>query len=245
MLLKRLTKSALRGMGLSISRFPSPDRISYQIKELLAEREINLVLDVGAFRGTYCRMLREEAGYKGTIISFEPCAGSFRILSDMMAKDPSWIGFPFGLSDSDSEAVLHTFGERGDYNSILDLKEEAGRQYRVDVHNASSETIQLRKLDTVWSEITKNIRSPRVFMKIDTQGHDTAVIKGAINHLSDIYGFQSELPAIEIYTGMASMPAALELYKTFGYVPLGFYPVIKAHGVVAEFDVVFTRFAGN
>jgi len=52
---------------------------------------------------------------------------------------------------------------------------------------------------------------------------------------------QSELPAIEIYDGMTSMPAALDLYRKLGYVPIGFYPVntLSAYdGISPEFDVV-------
>jgi FkbM family methyltransferase len=188
-------------------------------------------------------MLREEVGYAGTIISFEPCATSFRHLSADRSKDRQWWGYPYGLSDSNHEALLNTFGERGSFNSVLPLRESGARLFGVDTSQKTIETIQLRQLDTVWKEVMRDVASPRVFVKIDTQGHDTAVIRGTVEHMQFIHGIQSELPVVEIYESMVSMAEALTLYKDFGYVPIGFYPVARpagANGVSPEFDVLFS-----
>jgi len=241
---KGLVKAALKRLGLSLTWYPPPHSLSRHVKDFIRDDVINLVLDVGAFHGEYCRMLRKEAGYTGVIASFEPCAESFRILSAQMTGDRDWHGYPFGLSDTDSAALLNTYSDKGDFNSVLRLRTEAARAYKVDTGSASTEPIQLRKIDTIWADITTGIESPRVFMKIDTQGHDTAVVRGAAAHLQYIHGVQSELPAVEIYDGMTSMPTALELYRQLGYVAVGFYPINtpEAYGVSPEFDVILKRF---
>jgi FkbM family methyltransferase len=192
-------------------------------------------------------MLRRDAGYTGRIASFEPCAASFRVLSAEMAKDRQWHGYQFGLSDVDVAAVLNTYGERGDFNSLLHLRNEHAYPYEVDTGKEFSEPVQLRKVDTIWDEITAGIKSPQVFMKIDTQGHDLSVMLGAVDHLRYIHGIQSEVAVVEIYEGMTSMPDALKLYKELGYVPIGFYPVNRPEaydGVAPEMDVVLKRFPG-
>jgi FkbM family methyltransferase len=49
------------------------------VKHLVAEREIEAVLDIGAYRGNYGLMLR-EVGFGGRIVSFEPSPSAARIL---------------------------------------------------------------------------------------------------------------------------------------------------------------------
>jgi len=243
---KQMRKTVLNGLtsnGVHVQVSP-PLLLCKQIKKFLRHNKINLVIDVGAYHGDYCKMLRERAQYTGTIISFEPSADSFRVLSAAMCDDPNWRGFRIGLSDTDSVAILNNYGNSEMFNSVLGLREQHALAYSVDLAKRSSETVRLRTIDTMWGKITKGISSPRVFLKIDTQGHDTAVVRGAVEHLEYIYGIQSELPAIEIYEGMTSMPAALDLYRKLGYVPIGFYPVNTPSafdGISPEFDVVLKR----
>jgi hypothetical protein len=84
-------------------------------------------------------------------------------------------------------------------------------------------------------------------MKVDTQGHDVSVIKGAAGVLDTILGLQSELPAVEIYDGMSSMATVLSEYANWGFVPIGFYPVNTFRNLLIspEFDVLFKRFDGK
>ena len=236
--------AGLRRVGLAVSRFPAPHSLSRCVKEFLRDNGINLVLDVGAFHGTYCALLREEAGYTGAIRSFEPCSESYQVLCSMLARDPLWRGYQFGLSDHDSTAVLNTHPGRGNFNSLLRLREEGGRAYCVDTAKASTEPIQLNSIDTIWDEITQDISAPRVFLKIDTQGHDMAVALGAAAHLPNIIGIQTEMPVVEIYDGMTPMTDALSQYQRLGYVPIGFYPVNtpRYYGVSPEFDVILRQF---
>ena len=84
-------------------------------------------------------------------------------------------------------------------------------------------------------------------MKIDTQGHDVSVVRGAAGVLDKIAGLQSELPAVQIYDGMTSMSNVLEYYSNCGFVPIGFYPVNTLRGtqISPEFDVLFNRYEGS
>ena len=234
----------LNRVGLSLTRFPPRYSMPRQLKDFLRDNRINLVLDVGAFRGEYGKMLREEAAYRGMIVSFEPCRESFRVLTAEMGKDRQWRGYPFGLSDRDSPAVLNTYGRKASFNSLLSLKAAHALAHGVDIANGSVEAIQLHTIDTIWDDITKEIQNPRVFLKTDTQGHDPAVLLGAVDHLQYIYGFQCELPVVEIYDEMMSMTEALSFYRKLGYLPIGFYPVAMPEaygGLVPEFDLIFKR----
>lgn len=239
-MLTKAIKSGLGRFGYSLIRF---SHLSHDIRSFIQANNVSLVLDVGAHHGEYCRMLREEVGYRGQIVSFEPCSASFQTLRTRMDQDRKWRGFQFGLSDKDTTAILNTYGTRGDFNSILHLREKDARVYGVTSEAASTEVVELHKLDTIWHQTTEGLNSSRVLLKVDTQGYDMAVVKGALSHLESVFGIQSELSSIEIYDGMTSMSDALRLYRELGFLPVSFYAVNSSYhfGVPAEFDVLLKR----
>ncbi len=239
-MIKQLIKSVLNPLGIDIVKYPPPSA-DRQFRDFILDYDINIILDVGACDGLFCQNLRRVVGYKGEIISFEPCSRAFNELRKAMNADKKWKGYQIGLSDSDTEAVINTYGDAIYFNSFLDLHQKDALAYEVDLTKKSTETIQLRKLDTIWNEVIRE-EDPRILLKTDTQGHDVSVIKGAKDHLSSIVGVQAELPALEIYEGMTSMPDILRSFSSMGFTPIGFYPVNKPaayNGAVPEFDVFF------
>jgi FkbM family methyltransferase len=189
-------------------------------------------------------LLRTEAKYSGPIVSFEPCRKTFAIAEQKMATDINWRGFQLGLSDTETEGVLHTFEDNADFNSLLVLRERDAAAFDVNLVKQGLEKVTLRRLDGLWSEITKGIANPRVFLKSDTQGYDRQVVLGTMGHLDAILGIQSEVPAIEIYDGMTSMIDMLEFYRDLGFIPVGFYEVNRPdqyEGIAPEFDVILKR----
>ena len=232
-------------MGISIGRYPGLRSFDQHLGDYLAQMDINVVLDVGAYIGNYAKGLR-DVGYRGQIISFEPVPASYEKLCAAMRDDPLWVGKPFGLSDENGEAVINTHGS-GDFNSLLPLSADAERAYALDPSLRGQTSIQLKRLDSVLPGLVEAIQSPRIFLKIDTQGHDLAALKGASGVLGMVLGLQSELPAVEIYEGMPSMPSILSYYASCGFVPIGFYPVntFRKIQISPEFDVLFTRFDGK
>lgn len=234
-----------RKFGIAVSYYPAPGSYERHLRDYLSQMEINVVLDVGAFIGDYATELR-EIGYEGRIISFEPVPASYERLNIRMHHDPLWRGQPFGLSDESREALMNTYGQ-GNFNSLLTLREDAELLYSLDPSLRSRAPIEIRRLDAVLPQLIEGIRSPRVFMKIDTQGHDVSVVRGAAGVLDKIVGLQSELPAVQIYDGMVSMSTALEYYASCGFVPIGFYRenMFRDIQINLEFNVLFNRFEGS
>lgn len=237
-----LVKRCGRRFGIAVSYYPPPGSLDRHLREFLSQMAVNVVLDVGANVGGFARRVR-ELGYRGRIVSFEPVRATFEQLRANMCRDSLWRGERLGLSDEDREADIHVHSKAG-FDSLLTLRREAERAYGLDLAAEGRETIQLRRLDSVLPELIDGVRSPRVFLKLDTQGHDVSIVKGASGALGTVIGLQSELPAIELYDGMVPMPAALQYYSSLGFVPIGFYPV-NTFGRVQispEFDVLLHRF---
>ena len=158
--------------------------------------------------------------------------------------DPLWKGEPYGLSDDERNAQMNTYGERGDFNSLYSLREEAHSAYSVP--QGGQQPIQLRRLDSVLASLVAGIPSPRIFLKMDTQGHDLSVFRGARGALDNIIGIQSEIPAIPLYSDMPTFGDLLSDYAACSYYPLSFHRVnYVTTGFVPEFDVILHRSTGK
>jgi FkbM family methyltransferase len=240
-----IARQGARKAGIHVCKYPSPGDHLGQLVVYLERNAINVVLDVGAFTGDFASKVR-RAGYRGRIISFEPVPGSFTQLEARLGRDLLWQGVPYGLSDEDRQAVINTY-DLGDFNSLLNLHEDAEKVYALD-HSRRGETqVELHRLDTVLPGLLAGIDHPRVFLKMDTQGHDLSVFDGATGVLQQILGLQSEVPAVPLYEGMHTLTQMLDYYRAKGFVPIGFFPVntLRSVGVAPEFDVLLNRFDGD
>ncbi len=237
-------KAAAASHGLYINLSPPGMTKERHLKSFLVDQDIGLVIDVGAYRGEFASELR-ASGYDGSILSFEPVPSSFEQLRAKMSADPKWEGVNAGLSDAAREAKFNVY-ESGDFNSLLALKSDAKRAYSMRDAPPSEITVSLRRLDEVLPPVLKRLNHPKVFLKMDTQGHDLSVMRGATDVLPVVRGLLSELPAVSLYEGMPTMPEILSYYGECGFVPVGFYPVntLDIH-ISPEFDVIFSRFAGK
>lgn len=242
-MLKPLVKSAARHLGFDVVKYPPLSPLAQRLKSFFTECGINIVIDVGAFRGKFCRTLRDEIGYCGPIVSIEPSAKTFAALHQAMRNDPNWRGMQLGLSDRAGSAVFHTFDSNPDFNSLLAINQSASEHFGVDRAKHATEEVRLARLDEIWEEVVRGIDTPKTFMKMDTQGHDLGVLRGASGRLNHIQGIQSELSAIQLYDGMPAMSEAIECFRGLGYSPIGFYEVnaVKVRGAVAEFDAIFAK----
>lgn len=177
------------------------------LKELLNILDINCVLDVGANCGQFAHELR-AIGYKGRIISFEPIIQEYSALSLSFNKDPGWSGHQIALGSENTVSQINIPDETV-MSSFLASVEEGVNSKKQEVH--------IQRLDHIFETITKDIDTPRVFLKMDTQGYDLEVFRGAENCLEYIHGIQSELSVQPLYKDMPHYNEALEIYEKAGY----------------------------
>ena len=103
--------------------------------------------------------------------------------------------------------------------------------------------VHMTTLDRIFPEITKGIAAPRVFLKLDTQGYDLEVVRGATQSLASIVAMQSEISIFPLYEGMPDYATALTRLREVGYLPTGFFSVVghRTTSRTIEFDVVLVR----
>jgi len=177
------------------------------LKTLLTLLKVNCVLDVGANRGQFAHELR-GIGYRDRIISFEPIDREFAAMAQSFAGDPMWTGCQIALGAEESSVTIN-IPRLTVLSSILEpIAREPGTE---------SQQIEMRRLDRLLPELIKDVSSPRVFLKMDTQGFDLEVFKGASGCIDDIVGMQSELSIVPLYSRMPHYLEALSAYEAAGF----------------------------
>ncbi len=204
------------------------------IFDFIADREIEVVIDVGANIGQFGESLR-AGGYRGRIVSFEPVASSFQTLSKRAAKDGNWEVHQCGLGAAPGVAVLNV-SELSVFSSIMETTDVASLQdKRIAVDH--TEEISLRTLDEVAAGI-----SGKIFLKVDTQGYERKTMEGGLQTMPRLLGILLELPVIHAYKGSWRFDEAIKFMGDAGFVPAQILPV-NYHTMdnvsAVEFDCLF------
>jgi FkbM family methyltransferase len=201
----------------------------------LAKLAVDTVLDVGAHHGESGLSLR-RAGFTGELISFEPAPEAFAALEEAAHSDPLWRVVPLALGSEDAERELEVRGS-STLTSFLP-KDELGSTFEGwNWQIESTIPVTVKRLDSVLDAYT----TKPVFAKIDTQGYDLEVIRGAVSVLDRILGLHVELAVQPLYRGQPDYLAALEELGGLGFKPAGFFPQTVARGELVEINGVLLR----
>jgi len=167
-------------------------------QRLIEHYRIDTVLDIGANIGQFARELR-ASGYRGRIVSFEPLRGAFTHLQIAARGDAAWRLLNVALGDAEGEQKLHQ-ASNSESSSLLDmlpLHLDAAPYSRY----TGEETVQVQTLDAVFHDVCAGARS--IYMKIDTQGYEAHVLRGAARSLDHIDTIQIEMSLAPLYAGQA------------------------------------------
>lgn len=207
---------------------------------------VNCVIDVGANRGSYGRMLR-AAGYKGHIVSFEPVPHLARKLRQAAKGDKKWSVHRVALGTQDGVVPMHVVpktkrGWRSGMSSILPPTETGIERYEM-LSALSPQEVPIRRLDGLLDEVTARVKDPRLFLKLDTQGYDLQVFEGLGERAAEFVAMQSEMALVEMYENAPPMTKALETYMRAGFSVSGFFLVTRdwTTWAAAEFDCIMVR----
>jgi FkbM family methyltransferase len=204
---------------------------------LLREQRATVVLDVGANRGGFVDRLR-GAGYDGRVISFEPLPEPFAVLSRRADGDRRWDASEIALSDSAGRAPMTRSGT-GDVTSSLLPTSEAMVQALPAA--APGERVDVG-VSTVDAEAASRLsETDRLFIKIDTQGNELAVLRGAETALGRTVGVLAELSLVELYDGQALFGEIVDWLAERGFLLLAMEPAFHdpRTGRLLQVDALF------
>ena len=224
----------LKKFGVIINKYPTSD-LSRRIK-IIINLGITVLLDIGASRGEYGKIIR-NIGYSGKIISFEPLNEPFIELQKQTQKEKKWDAYNYALGNFDGETEIN-ISDNFVSSSILRIKEI---HTRVDnkSRQTSKETVNVKKLDTVFSSLVK--KGETVFMKLDTQGYEKYILEGAKNILSEIAVIQIELSIESLYDDSHNYLEMIEFLREAEFDLWSVEPGFQDHstGRLFQFDGIF------
>jgi FkbM family methyltransferase len=212
--------------------------LSTHLRDLFDRLAIDCVLDVGANRGQYGRFLRTEVGYTGYIASFEPQSAALKELRARTSGDARWNIFGIALGPETGELPLNVMQESA-FTSFLDPDTSAVptlAQLNSVVH---VETVPVKRLDDVMEEVRSGFGCHSIYLKLDTQGYDLEVIKGASATLASVAALQTEVSVLPIYREMPNWLTSLQTLKEHSFDVTALFPVSQDPALrVVEFDCV-------
>ena len=210
-----------------------------QLVHTLARHAVDAVVDVGANVGQYARRLR-AAGWSGPILSIEPIAELNDALRAAAAADGCWeVAPPFAAGAETGEIILEVSAET-DMSSTLpqsallrDISPSSVVQRRIAVSQ--------RRLDEPGLLGDRPWR--RLFVKIDVQGAEPAVLAGLTGVWKQVQGLQLELAMQPLYEGERLWLDLVADLAGRGFSPYLMFPgyFSRALGRQVQLDMVFYR----
>jgi FkbM family methyltransferase len=231
--------SIIKKMGYDLSRYRPGKHPEARRMRLMQEFQIDLVLDVGANAGQYGSGLR-SAGFKERIVSFEPLSAAFNALQLASTRDPKWEVKNTALGAQGGTQAMHV-AANSTSSSLLDMlpsHKEAAPQSRY----IGKESIEVQTIDSLSSDLM--IDGSSVWLKIDTQGYELEVLKGAEQTLEKIDTIQMEVSMIPLYEGSPDFAEVLEKMKALGYTVISIEPGFSdpRSGRMLQADFTFHRY---
>jgi FkbM family methyltransferase len=203
--------------------------------DLLAERGVELVIDVGANQGQYAAQLRRY-GYRGAIISFEPLSGPYAALRRRAAADERWEVRRLALSDGDHDIEL---GVAGIFGSALPTGPHLAALFPEAVPMAH-ERVPAARLDDLALELPA---AGVTLLKLDVQGYELRVLAGATRTLAGVDVIEAELSVAALYDGQPRLGEVLRALEDEGFALHALEPTLRDYrtGEQLQYDGLFVR----
>ena len=193
------------------------------LKSLLSHYSIDLVIDVGANKGQFDQMLRNN-GYQRMIYSVEPGDIAYIKLCDASERDTKWHACKYALG-SESKKVTFSISDRDRLSSLHEFS-EFGKMHSVKASEiVRQEEVEMITLDELIKKESISLDKHNCFLKIDTQGHDLEVFRGAESSLAYFKGMQTEVSLKSIYENVPPYEEVLKFCKQKGFSISGLYTV--------------------
>lgn len=207
-------------------------------RPFIAHHDIRTVIDVGANTGQFARLIHRICP-AAKVFSFEPLPNCRAELDATLASIPGSKIFPIALGDTTGSVAMRQ-SAFSPCSSLLNGTNHLGDDYP-EAAIINPIDVPLKRLDDVLSGETLE---PGIAVKLDVQGYEIPVIRGALQTLE-----RAALVVVEVcffrklYEGQ---PLFDEIYRTlrdlgFNYMGNPEQYSQKKDGRIVEADAVFER----
>lgn len=186
-LYKKLHNIALRGMNYGLGGMIETSGELYLVNYIFFKLERNekvVLFDVGANDGKYTTVLHNKFNSLAEIHCFEPDMNSFNLLDKAFGSHPKIKLNQFGLSSKKEELILYYDKEGSGWASLFPRQKSEFSKGLEKTQKVLLERLE----DYCINEDIIHID----FMKIDVEGYELEVLKGAGEKLKNISFIQFE-----------------------------------------------------
>jgi FkbM family methyltransferase len=238
--LERITKKLFQNFGILIRKYnPATSEDLRRIK-LLEHYNIDLVFDIGANKGQYATGII-DAGYKNKIVSFEPLSSAHSVLDSLSKKYINWTiaqRCAIGSEKQEIEINISANSVSSTLLNMLDTHIEGAPESKI----IGKEKVQVFPLDEIAPSLMKDCKN--IFLKIDVQGFELEVLKGAKNILDKAKGVEMEISLVPLYKDQKwLLSEILEFMTNKGFTLVSIVPAFTDHktGKVLQCNGIFFR----
>jgi FkbM family methyltransferase len=221
------------------------DKIKHRLNRPLRRRQkllthfgITKILDVGANTGQYAKETR-KINFTGEIISFEPISSVFEVLKTNRKNDTNAIQKNYALGDKNETKTINIAKNLAS-SSFFSRAKHLDECVK-NTEYISEEKVEIKALDSIFDSFCNE--NDIVFLKLDTQGYEKNILKGAVSSLKKIKGIQIELALKPSYN---EAPSFKEIYKILEDAGFTLYSIEEGFeddktGQLFELDAIFFR----
>jgi FkbM family methyltransferase len=240
MKLKKYLQRLARRLGWEIRPIATANIEQQVVKELLRLMRVTTVLDVGANTGQWGDLLF-DTGYDGRLISFEAAPSVHSaLLVHAKRSGKAWEVAPCAALGSQKGQLQFNLSANTVSSSALPMR---GRHVESAPDSAyvGQQMVPVERLDQLAAPFVRS--DSRLMLKIDTQGYELEVLKGATGLLDQVVCMQVELSLVSLYEGAPSFLEMIGHAKSLGFEIFNVVPVFKdsRSGQVLQVDGYFLR----
>jgi FkbM family methyltransferase len=224
-----------KAIGLDVVRVTGQHTLRTHLMAIIAAYRIDSIIDVGANEGGFGKFLR-NIGFKGVIHSFEPVLAPFKVLEATSRPDTLWHAYRCALGAENGTATINVsrFNQMSSFLPASSYGTETWSTLEVE----STEEVDVRTLASFYQEGVIQTTG-RTLLKMDTQGFDLEVFRGAMPIRDELCCLLSELSLLPLYEGMPDFSESLDTFRRAGFAVTGFFPISRnPHLAMIEVDCI-------
>jgi len=237
---KSVVNLALAPFGLQIGVRRIGRSFDYEdaLQQAFEGVEEPLVLDIGANRGDMVRLVLEKRP-KARVVAFEPDPAAYGPLAEFAAQR----GFDchnIALGDRNAKMNFHVC-KYSQGSSLLRTSSRAKRLVPGITQVQKTMGVGVRRLDDFMGEA--GLEGPVDLMKVDVQGYETQVFKGAAETLKRTRYVLAEAHFVPVYEGACLVDELCHILVEAGFhlvQSIGYLPAARTLDLIST-DVFFGR----
>ncbi len=178
---------------------------------LLRKLDVDGVIDVGANRGQFtlaCRIAMPTV----PVLAFEPIFEEAEKFTRIHGGQNNIVLLKYALGEARSEATLH-ISRSLDSSSLLPI---GALQTKLFPNTAETGTITV-PVQMLDDSLKLMVGRQRQLLKLDVQGYELNVLKGAVKTLELCQYVYAECSEVALYEGQSLRPEVTDFLRQFGF----------------------------